>query len=151
MSAIMLARFIPQLVAVLRRVDAVAADRRGVAAVQFALIATPLLLFLLGIEETSRLMWTQAAINMAVEDAARDSSVKSTGGVCAANDSAGISIADYAASRAWGLSIPSGDFTLSTPVCGCKVAANVPFTPIVPKLVPYNITLTANACFPPWS
>jgi Flp pilus assembly protein TadG len=151
MSAIMLARLIPQFVAVLRRVEAVAADRRGVAAVQFALIATPLLLFLLGIEETSRLMWTQAAINMAVEDAARDSSVKSAGGVCAANDAAGISIAQYAASRAWGLSVPSGDFTLSTPVCGCKVAASVPFTPIVPKLVPYNITLTANACFPPWS
>jgi TadE-like protein len=147
----MFARLIPQVLTVLRRVEAVTADRRGAAAVQFALIATPLLLFLLGIEETSRIMWTQAAINMAVEDAARDSSVKSAGGVCAANDSAGVSIADYAASRAWGLSIPSGDFSLSTPVCGCKVSASVPFNPIVPRLIPYNITLTANACFPPWS
>lgn len=151
MSPIMLARLIPQLIAVLRRADAIAIDRRGATAVEFALIATPLLLFLLGIEETSRLMWTQAAINMAVEDAARDSSVKSAGGVCATNDAAGVTIADYAASRAWGLSIPSGDFTLSTPACGCKVAATHPFTPIVPRLVPYNITLTANACFPPWS
>jgi TadE-like protein len=151
MSATMLRRLIPQFVAVLRRVDAVAGDRRGATAVQFALIATPLLLFLLGIEETSRLMWTQAAINMAVEDAARDSSVQSAGGVCAANASAGVTIAQFAASRAWGLNIPSGDFTLNTPVCGCQVVASVPFTPIVPNLVPYNITLTANACFPPWS
>ena len=136
---------------ILHKVCSFSADRRGATAVQFALIATPLLLFLLGIEETARVMWTQSAINMAVEDAARDSSVKSVGGVCAANDAAGVTIAAYAASRAWGLNIPAGDFTLSTPACGCQVQASVPFQPIVPKLVPYNLTLIANACFPPWS
>jgi Flp pilus assembly pilin Flp len=130
------------------RARPLASDRRGATAVEFAMIATPLLLFLLGIEETARAMWTQAAINMAVEDAARYASVSSpTGGNCPAADT----IKDYAASRAWGLNLPRDDFSLSTPVCGCKVAASVLFTAIVPNLVPYNITLTANACFPPWS
>lgn len=124
-----------------------ARDRSGSSAVQFALIATPLLLFLFGIEETARIMWTQAAINMAVEDGARYSSVSGPTGACAASGT----VQTYAASRAWGLNLPSGDFTASAPACGCQVSANVPFTPIVPKLVPYNITLTATACFPQWS
>jgi hypothetical protein len=92
-------------------------------------------------------MWTQAAINMAVEDAARYSSVNGAVGACTA---AGT-VTTYAASRAWGLSLPAGDFKATSPACGCQVTASVPFTPIVPNLVPYNITLTASACFPQWS
>ena len=147
----MLDRLITQVSVLLDKARWFSADRRGATAVEFALIATPLLLFIFGIEETARIMWTQSAINMAVEDAARDASVKSAGGVCAANDSAGVTIAAFAASRAWGLNLPSGDFTATTAACGCLVTASVPFTPIVPKLVPYNLTLTASACFPPWS
>ncbi len=124
-----------------------AANRRGATAVEFALIATPLLLFLFGIEETARVMWTQAAVNMAVEDAARYSSVNGPTGACTAP----ATVQSYAAARAWGLSLPSGDFTASSPACGCQVVASVPYTSIVPKLVPYNLTLSANACFPQWS
>ena len=124
-----------------------AGDRRGVAAVQFALIATPLLLFLFGIEEGARIMWTQAAINMAVEDAARYSSVSGPTGACTTP----ATVESYAAARAWGLSLPSGDFTASSPACGCQVVASVPYASIVPKLVPYNLTLSASACFPQWS
>ena len=130
-----------------QRVAPLGSDRRGATAVQFALIATPLLLFLFGIEETSRIMWTQAAINMAVEDAARYSSVNGPVGACTASGT----VTSYAATRAWGLSLPASDFTATTPACGCQVVANVPFTAIVPKLVPYNLTLTASACFPQWS
>ncbi len=130
-----------------RFIRPLARDRRGVAAVQFALIATPLLLFLFGIEETARVMWMQSAINMAVEDGARYSSVSGPTGSCTA---AGT-VKTYAASRAWGMSLPSGDFTASTAACGCQVTASVPFTAIVSNLVPYNITLTASACFPQWS
>jgi Flp pilus assembly protein TadG len=130
-----------------RRFRPLARDRRGATAVQFSLIATPLLLFLFGIEETARIMWTQAAINMAVEDGARYSSVSGPAGACAA----AATVQTYAAARAWGLSLPSGDFTASAPGCGCQVTANVPFTPLVPNLVPYNFTLTASACFPQWS
>ncbi len=129
-----------------------ARDRAGATAVQFALIATPLLLFLFGIEETARIMWTQAAINMAVEDGARYSSVSGPTGACAA---AGT-VQTYAASRAWGLNLPSGDFTASAPACGCQVAASVPFQPLILNLGPsdvlnYNLTFTASACFPQWS
>lgn len=141
-------RSLPFGLAVFRRsLRPLVRDRGGASAVQFALIATPLLLFLFGIEETARIMWTQAAINMAVEDGARYSSVSGPAGACAASGT----VQTYAASRAWGLNLPSGDFTASAPACGCQVSANVPFTPIVPKLVPYNITLTATACFPQWS
>jgi Flp pilus assembly protein TadG len=124
-----------------------ARDEGGASAVEFALIATPLFLFLFGIEETARIMWTQSAINMAVEDGARYSSVSGPTGSC----TAAATVQSYAASRAWGMSLPSGDFTATTAACGCQVTASVPFTPIVPNLVPYNITLTASACFPQWS
>jgi Flp pilus assembly protein TadG len=130
-----------------RFVRPLARDRGGATAVEFALIVTPLLLFLFGIEETARAMWIQSAINMAVEDGARYSSVSGPTGNCTA---AGT-VQSYAASRAWGMSLPSGDFTATTAACGCQVTASVPFTPIVPNLVPYNITLTASACFPQWS
>ena len=130
-----------------RFVRPLARDRRGATAVEFALIATPLFLFLFGIEETARAMWTQAAINMAVEDGARYSSVSGPTGSC----TAAATVKSYAAARAWGMSLPSGDFTATTAACGCQVTASVPFTPIVPNLVPYNITLTASACFPQWS
>jgi Flp pilus assembly protein TadG len=130
-----------------RQLRPLGTDRRGFTAVQFALIATPLFLFLLGIEETARIMWTQSAINMAVEDGARYSSVSGPAGSCAAS----ATVKSYAASHAWGLNLPVGDFTATAPACGCQVTASVPFTPIVPKLVPYNLTLTASACFPQWS
>ena len=136
------------LLATLRRhLAPLGSNRRGATAVQFALIATPLFLFLFGIEETARAMWTQAAINMAVEDGARYSSVSGPTGTC----TAAATVQSYAAARAWGMSLPSGDFTATTAACGCQVTASVPFTPIVPNLVPYNITLTASACFPQWS
>ncbi|HEV2551366.1 MAG TPA: TadE/TadG family type IV pilus assembly protein [Stellaceae bacterium] len=143
----MISRILRSLVAPGRLLRPLAADRRGATAVQFALIATPLFLFLFGIEETARVMWTQAAINMAVEDAARFSSVNGAVGACTAPGQ----VKNYAASRAWGLSLPTGDFTATSPACGCQVTASVPFTPIVPNLVPYNLTLTATACFPQWS
>jgi Flp pilus assembly protein TadG len=128
-----------------------AANRRGATAVEFALIATPLLLFLFGIEETARLMWTQAAINKAVEDAARYSSVNGPTGACTASDT----VTGYAESHAWGLNV-SGDFTATTAACGCQVSATVPFNPLFLKLnhvndfAPYNVSLTATACFPHW-
>ena len=134
-------------VAIRRLLRRLAGDRHGASAVEFALVATPLFLFLFGIEETARIMWTQSAINMAVEDGARYSSVSGPTGAC----TAAATVQSYAASRAWGMSLPSGDFTASTAACGCQVTASVPFTPIVPNLVPYNITLTASACFPQWS
>ena len=134
-------------VAIRRLLRRLAGDRHGASAVEFALIATPLFLFLFGIEETARIMWTQSAINMAVEDGARYSSVSGPTGSC----TAAATVQSYAASRAWGMSLPSGDFTATTAACGCQVTASVPFTPIVPNLVPYNITLTASACFPQWS
>ena len=130
-----------------------AADRRGVTAVQFALIATPLLLFLFGIEETARIMWMRAAISMAVEDAARYSSVSGPTGACTA---AGT-VTSYAASRAWGLNLSAGDFNATTAACGCQVTASVQFNPLllhlnnVNNFASYNLTLTANACFPQWS
>jgi Flp pilus assembly protein TadG len=137
-------RYLSAAVAALLR--PLATDRRGATAVEFALIATPLLLFLFGIEETARVMWTQAAINQAVEDAARYSSVNGPTGACTAADT----VTSYAASHAWGLNLPSGDFTANSPACGCQVSASVQFTPLLLNLVPYNITLAANACFPHW-
>ncbi len=127
-----------------------ARDFRGATAVQFALIATPLLLFLFGIEETARVMWMQSAMNMAVEDAARYSSVNGPTGACTA---AGT-VTSYAAGRTWGMTLPTDNLAASTAACGCQVSWSVPFKPLLLSLknyVPYNVTLSASACFPQWS
>lgn len=46
-------------------------DRRGIAAVEFSLLAPVFLMLLLGAVETGRLMWTRSVLQFAAEEAAR--------------------------------------------------------------------------------
>lgn len=48
-----------------------ARDRRGIAAVEFALLAPVFLGLLVGAVETGRLLWTRSVLQFAVEEAAR--------------------------------------------------------------------------------
>lgn len=48
-----------------------ARDRRGIAAVEFALLAPVFLGLLLGAVETGRLLWTRSVLQFAAEEAAR--------------------------------------------------------------------------------
>lgn len=122
--------------------------RSGTSAVEFALLAPIFLAFLLGIVEFGRALWTQAALQFAVESAARCASVS-----CATD------IPGYAATQALGLSIPSSAFTynsgqscgIASYSSGYQVTASYAFQSLVgtlrflPRL---NVTLSAKSCHP---
>ena len=123
--------------------------RHGSVAIEYALLVPALLLFVLGIMDTGRLLWTYATLNRAVEAAARCGTVNTVS--CA---SAG-QIKTYAAGQAYGLSVPSSAFTVTTPACGVSVTATYTFRSVIPWLHPAapfgqtnTITLNAAACYP---
>jgi Flp pilus assembly protein TadG len=118
------------------------ADRRGVAAVEFAFILPALILLLVGTMETGRLIWTQSVLHYAVEHAARCAAVDVNN--CATT----AQVQNYAIAMASPVPIPAADFTVTTPACGAQVAASYPFQTVVANLLPYNITLSAQSCFP---
>jgi Flp pilus assembly protein TadG len=126
---------------VLRR----AANRRqtrGAAALEFALVLPALLLFLLGIMDVGRLVWTQATLDRAVEAAAR----------CGAIDTSACGTAtavqSYAAGQAFGLTVASSAFVVIHATCGLKVSVSLPFTLVIPWIPTSELTLTASACYP---
>jgi Flp pilus assembly protein TadG len=115
---------------------------QGTTAIEFALLAPALFLILFGAIEFGRLLWTQAALHFAVEEAARCASV--TPAVCGTANQ----IATYAAGTVSPLSIASSTFTATTPSCGHQVSASFSYQFVVTGLFPFTPTLTAQACFP---
>src|ERR1700721_1722059 len=84
--------------------------RQGTTAIEFALLAPALFLILFGAIEFGRLLWTQAALHFAVQEAARCASASQ--------------VTTYAANSAPPLTIPSSTFTSTTPSCGHQVSAS---------------------------
>ena len=118
------------------------AARHGTTAVEFALLAPALLLILFGAIEFGRLMWTQAALHFAVEEAARCASI--TPSVCGTS----AQVTAYAANAISPTNIASSAFTSTTPSCGHQVSASFAYQFVVTGLFPFTPTLTAQACFP---
>ena len=113
---------------------------RGSAAVQFGLVAPSLLLFVFGIIEVGRMLWTMNALHYSVEEAARCASINAT--TCG---SAG-KVQAFAAARSGG-SFASSVFTASTVGCGNQVSASYPMRLNIP-FTSYAVTLTAQSCYP---
>ena len=115
---------------------------RGSAAVELALVAPALLMFVFGIAETGRALWLQNALDYSVAEAARCASVNPTS--CG---SAG-DIENYAAARS-GCGLDASVFSVTTPSpsCGNQVSANYPMALTIPFLT-LRVTLTAQACYP---
>ncbi|HUZ75292.1 MAG TPA: TadE/TadG family type IV pilus assembly protein [Stellaceae bacterium] len=118
------------------------AAERGSSAVEFALVVPILLAMLFGIVEFGRALWIQGMLDYAVEQASRCASIDTS--TC---NSSGA-IATYASQQTAPLNLPASDFTATTQTCGNQVKANYPFTFVVPNLLPYNITLKSQSCFP---
>ena len=115
-------------------------DRRGTTAVEMGMLLAPLVLFLFGIIECGRALWTQNALHYSVEEAAR----------CASNSpstcGSASQTASFAAARS-GAGFASSVFTVTSASCGNKVSASYPMQLNIP-FGNYSITLTAQACFP---
>ena len=114
--------------------------RSGGVADEFALIATPLVVLLLGTMELGRGLWIQNALNYSVEGAARCASIDSN------NCGTSTQIQSYAAALA-GASFTSSVFTPSSQSCGNQVSASYPMTLNIP-FTSASITLTATSCYP---
>jgi Flp pilus assembly pilin Flp len=121
------------------------ADIRGATAVEFAFIASPLILMVLGIVDGGRMLWTQNSLQYAVEQAARYAVTS-----CTTTCATAAQIQSYAASKAYGMTISASDFASNIVGCGAlpgtQVTASVPYTPLFPY--PRNLTLTASSCRP---
>ena len=115
---------------------------RGSAAVELALVAPALFMFVFGIAETGRALWLQNALDYSVAEAARCASINPT--ACgSAND-----IENYAAARSGsGVDALAFSVTIPTPGCGNQVSANYPMALMIPFLA-LSVTLTAQACYP---
>jgi Flp pilus assembly protein TadG len=121
---------------------AVIEDCRGVSALEFAVLLPLFLSLIIGLMQFGQVMWTQSALQHAVEMAARCASINTAACGSAAQ------IRDYAVTQAYGLTIPAATFTPSTVACGNQVLASFPFTLDIPLLPLPALTLSARSCYP---
>lgn len=117
-------------------------SERGSSAVEFALVAPALVTMLFGVFEFGRAIWTQGLLDYAVEQASRCASINSTS--CGSNSA----IATFASQQTTPLNLPASIFTATTIACGHSVTASYAFQFVASALLPFNITLTSQSCFP---
>jgi len=115
------------------------ADRGGNVAIEYAIVLPLLLLFVLGIIDTGRLVWTYTTLSRAVEAAARCASINTV--LCATP----TQVQNYAASQAWGLPVKASAFTAVTQSCGVQVRASYDFIFTFPRS---TVTVSTMACYP---
>jgi Flp pilus assembly protein TadG len=114
-------------------------DKGGAAAVEFALVGLALVFLLFGVVECGRMLWTQNALQYAVEQAARYAVLNGSSVTTA-------QIQTYAAGKAYGLSLSSSVFSVTTPSNSSCVSASLPYATGLP--VSISVTLAAQSCRP---
>ena len=112
----------------------------GATAVEFAIVAPVLLMLLLGIMEAGRALWTQNALNFAVEQAARCAAIDQN------NCGSSTQVKSFAANVS-GADFSSSIFTVTAAACGNLVSASYPMHLNIPY-VSAAPTLTAQSCYP---
>ena len=117
-----------------------ARDTAGNAAVEFGLLLPALLLFVFGIAEGGRLLWTVNALHFSVQEAARCASINRT--TCGSS----TQIQSFAAGRS-GAGFDSSVFTATVVGCGNRVSASYTMPLNIPFMA-HSISLTAQSCYP---
>jgi Flp pilus assembly protein TadG len=120
----------------------VAACRRGVSAVETALILTIFLALLFGIVSFSLVLWTQASLHYAVQAAARCASVNQAS--CGTQSG----VETYAMSKYYGRNLGGTTFNYSPTGCGHTVRVDYTYNMDIPFYGAYPVPLSATACFP---
>jgi Flp pilus assembly protein TadG len=118
--------------------------RRGSVAIEYALILPALLLFVIGIIDTGRLLWTYTTLYRAAEATARCAAINVTECGTAGQ------IQSYAVAQAWGLTINAAAFSVTTAACGIQVKGSYDFAFAIPAFTSDlgTFTLKATACYP---
>ena len=131
-------------------------DKRGVAAVEFAIVIVPLLLFMFGIIEFSRAYWAKEALQQTAVNTARCMGLGlSTSGCTSTSGGQAYAVS---VGNTWGLTIPTSNVIITSAsgtTCGgvsgfVTVHITYTFKTVVPDLIAglFNDTLYASACFP---
>jgi Flp pilus assembly protein TadG len=137
--------------------------RRAVAALEFALLAVPLMLMVFGIIEFGRVLWTREALQMTAVEGARcmgilASSCASAGSYSSGNTTSYIE----SVATAWGITLNSSNLTLTrnstNTACApsgatpniSEVTITYTFQTMVPGLLTMlsSKSLEGHACFP---
>ena len=134
-------------------------DGRGASAVEFSLVVVPLLLFIFGTIELSRIMWTRQTMQSLAISAARCMGILQPSCISgSAYDE--TTTKNYIINKAasYGVPLATGDITLSvTGGCGTltggfsTVAITYNFISVAPRLITAlggTTVLSASACFP---
>ena len=129
------------LICVSDRLAALAKECHGATAVETAIVLPVFLLLLFTIVEAGLLFWTQSTLQFAVEAAARCAAINTS--LCGTTSQ----IQSYAATQAYGMSISSASFTVSTPSCGYQVSISYPFTTFISDVYSGTLTLNASSCY----
>jgi Flp pilus assembly protein TadG len=133
-------------------------DGSGTAAIEFGIVALPLLMLVVGVFEFARLYWTQEALQESATAGARcvgilQSSCASGGAYSSAN---AITYVQGVASN-WGITIPTADITpTNSTSCGgtsgfSQVQIVYTFNTLVPNIIPISPSgqnLTVTSCYP---
>jgi Flp pilus assembly protein TadG len=117
-----------------------ASNEAGNPAVEFGLLAPALLMFIFGIAEGGRLLWTVNALHYSVQEAARCASINRT--TCGSASQ----IQSFAAGRS-GATFDSSVFTATVASCGHRVSASYTMPLNIPFMA-HSISLSAQSCYP---
>jgi Flp pilus assembly protein TadG len=141
-----------------RSLAALVRDRAAVAAVDFAIVAVPMLMLLLGTIEFGRLLWTREAIQMTAVNGARCMGVlASSCTMSGAYNATSASSYIEGVAGSWGITLTASNLTLTpTAAAGActglsEVSISYTFQTVIPGLLTMlsgGQTLTGHACFP---
>jgi Flp pilus assembly protein TadG len=117
-----------------------AREEGGNPAVEFGILAPALMLFIFGIAEGGRLLWTVNALHYSVQEAARCASINKT--ACGTP----TQIQNFAAGRS-GEGFAASVFTATVAGCGNQVSASYTMALNIPFMA-HSISLSAQSCYP---
>lgn len=117
-------------------------DRRGVTAIEYAIVLPLFLMLVFGIIESGRLMWYQVSLQRATAMAARCGALATTGCVTDAQ------IKTTAATHSSGIPLAASNFTVTRTACGVKVNASKQFKVALRLVAIPTLSLTAQSCHP---
>ncbi len=120
------------------------AGERGATAVEFALVAPILFLFLFGGLEAGRILFVSAAFRSAIADSARCAELGRP--QCRTAEGLARHAEARMAALAAPLSIPPGAIRLEEAPCGRAIRAGLAYRPLLLPLPAGTIRLAAEAC-----
>jgi Flp pilus assembly protein TadG len=138
-QAMIMKRIVDLLRAAVRRRD-LARNQNGNAAIEMALMAMPLFLFVFAIVNAGYALWLQNALDMSVADAARCASLNPS--LCGTASQ----VTAHAAAQS-GAGFDSTVFSFAQAPCGNRVSATYPLA-LTPPFTGILLNLSAQACYP---